>query len=126
MHYCLNKDELGQFLQSMLAGTPLDGQQLKLVIDSARSWQDELGIHNYLACLLLCRGLDDPKTGREIINLLYGLSDIMAVYIQELEVDFIQYLLRHLSPDALTSLEDSLVEMHAAWRERNYRRALRY
>lgn len=126
MHYCLNRRQLRYLLTSQSTGSSEEDEHCANMLSNAEDWQDEIGVHNYLACGLLSQALPDLQACNRIIADIYKLPERMAAYIQELEPDFIAYMLRTLRSGTQISLEDQLIELQVAWREYDYGQTLRY
>ena len=47
MHYCLSREELGQLIELGANEVALDDGNLRLWIESARSWRNRLGVLAY-------------------------------------------------------------------------------
>jgi len=126
MHYCLNREQLQQLLDLKMAGTPVEDAALRCMIDGAENWQDEVGVHNYLVCLILCSRLRAGRECQRLVERLYELPDEMYLYIQELESGFVEYVLKNLRSTSRCSIEDDLVELQLAWRDYRYDATIRY
>ncbi len=125
MHYCMNKEELRQFLDYQLHHREVSNEELRKWIDQAENWEDELGCLAYLFAEILEKQAKLGVNCQPLIELLYQLPEQMNLSIQEFDSDFVEYLLRNTREPGL-SLEEELVRLQNGLRERRYDKTLRY
>lgn len=110
-YYCMDREELRQFLDFKAANKAVDMDSLEIRIDSAHDWQVELGCVNYFLSQILEKKAKGGKDCHNIINLVYGLEDKLFFRIHECDHGFVDYMLKHVR-QANSSLEDELVVLH--------------
>lgn len=125
MHHCLSKDELRQLLDLKAENLAIENDELRIRIELADNWQDEVGAHTYLFSQILERRVKDGHDCARLIQKLYALPEVMSIFIQELDSDFVEYMLANIR-DRNLSLEEELVELQNRFREHDYGRTLRY
>jgi len=111
MHYCLDKEELRQFLDFKTDNKAVDIEGLEAWIDYAHNWQVELGCINYLLSQILERKAKDGQDCCKIIELVYALEDQLFFRIHECDDGLVDYMLRQVRQPA-SSLEEELVMLH--------------
>lgn len=111
MHYCLDKEELRQFLdfETNKKAVYIDG--LEVWIDYAHSWQVELGCINYLLSQILERKAKDGEDCYKITELVYALENQLFFRIHECDPCLVDYMTRRLRQPS-SSLEEELVMLH--------------
>jgi len=128
MHHCMNREELRQFIEFKTDQRIVENNALQVLIDGAESWQDELCCLNYLFSQVLERRLkkgNDHQAEQECINMLYQLSEHMSLCIQELDSEFVDYMLKCVRDRSL-SLEEELIQIQNKLGEHSYDSTLRY
>ena len=95
------------------------------MIENAENWQDELGCLTYLFAMVLEGKGKDGGDCQRLIDLLYQLAERMYIYIQEFDLDFVEFMLRNVRSAGL-SLEEELIDLQNRLREFRYEYALRY
>jgi len=124
----MNREELRQFIEFKTDQRIVENSALQVLIDGAESWQDELCCLNYLFSQVLERRLkkgNDHQAEQECINMLYQLSEHMSLYIQELDSEFVDYMLKCVRDRSL-SLEEELIQIQNKLGEHSYDSTLRY
>ena len=119
MHYCLNREELSQFIEFKANDTAVDLNDLALWIEASRNWEIELGCLNYLFAQILERKTHDKQDCSGLVQLLYDSSDQMYLRVHECDYAFIAYMLRFLRESDI-SLEEELVRLHNNMCEHKY------
>ena len=104
---------------------PIEGDNLRLWIELADSWQEEVGAHTYLLAQILERKTKVAGDCLSVIKIFYELPDFMSLHIQEIGPQFVAYMLRNVRDRTLT-LEEELVNLQTRLREHNYERTVRY
>jgi hypothetical protein len=125
MHYCLNKEQLRQFVDFIADDVNIEDGNLRLLVENAASWQDELGCLTYLFSMILERKGKQGEDCERLIALFYRLAEQMYVDIQEFDYRFIEYLLKNIRNREL-SLEEELIEIQNHLSEFRYEHTLRY
>jgi hypothetical protein len=125
MHHCLSKDELKQFLDLKVNNVAITTEDLRLWIDLADNWQDELGALTYFLSHILERRVKDGLDCVGLIRIFYALPEVTWLHIQEFDSKFIDYMLRNLR-DKRRNLEEELMDLQNRFREYNYERTLHY
>lgn len=126
MHYCMNKEELRQFLDYQANHHEVSSsEELRGWIDRAENWEGELGCLVYLFAEVLEKQAKLGENCQPLIEKLYQLPEQMYFSIQEFDSDFVEYLLRNTREPGL-SLEEELVRLQNSLRERRYDKTLRY
>lgn len=109
MPYCMNREELKQFLDFKISCQPIDNNELVHWITEADCWQDELSCLIYLFAQIIDRKNQEEKPCQKLIEFLYQLPEQMYLTIQEFDSEFIDNMLRHIRDNSL-SLEEELVK----------------
>src|SRR3990172_13198847 len=125
MHHCLSKDELQQLLDLRANNVAIEVDELRIWIELAETWQEELGALTYLFSHILERRAKGGLDCAGLIKIFYELPEVMSLHIQEFDADFVEYMLRNIRNKTLT-LEEELVGLQTRLREYNYERTLRY
>lgn len=125
MHHCLSKDELRQLLNLKADNLAIETDELRIRIELADNWQDELGALTYLFSHILERRAKGGLDCAGLIKMFYELPEVMSLHIQEFDSDFVEYMLRNIRDKSLT-LEEELVGLQNRLREYDYERTLRY
>jgi hypothetical protein len=121
MHYCLNKEQLRQFVDFIANDLSIDDENLRLLVENAANWQDELGCLTYLFAMILERKGKQGEDCERLIGLFYRLTEQMYVDIQEFDYRFIEELLRNIRNKEL-SLEEELIEIQNHISEYRFKR----
>ena len=112
-YYCMNKAELKSFIAYKSVGTEVADSSLRIRIDEAEWWSGELGALAYSFSHLL---ENFAKQGgyncKELITLLYALTNSMNFTLHECDVDFVKFMLRNLR-DRDIELTNELVELQS-------------
>jgi len=124
MIYCLNSNELLLLLEYKIKDRTIDSESLSQLVDNSYNWQDEISVHTYLYCRLAER-LKYTVDSNEMIDTFYNLPEEMYLIIQELNAQFIRYMLEGIRRKDM-SIEEELVELQRSLRNHDYSRALRY
>jgi len=112
MHYCLNREELTQFIDFAYSGKAVQLEHLSLWIGNSQNWQDELGCINYLLAHILCRRVKEGFNNcSDIIQLLNNLEDQLYIQLHECDHSFVNYMTKFIRGTDL-SLEEELVKLH--------------
>jgi hypothetical protein len=120
MHYCMNKEELAQFIDFEYSGKQVQSKELSKLIESSQSWQDELGFMNYLFAKVLSKKVKqkfDNCSG--LIALLNPLQEQMYIQIHQCDHIFVDYMIR-FNRDRNVPLEEQLIQFHNHMREYKY------
>ena len=125
MPYCMNREELKQFLDFKISCQLIDNNELTHWITAADSWQDELSCLIYLFAQIIDRKNQEEKPCQELIEFLYQLHEQMYLTIQEFDSEFIDNMLRHIRNINL-SLEEELVKLQDEISQHQYGKKLRY
>jgi hypothetical protein len=125
MYYCLNKHELKQFIEYKVDGSSISDDSLKIRIENAEYWQDEIGGLTYLFSQIVDRKVRGGEDCAAYIEILYRLQDEMAFQVHECDRQFIDFMLRNLRDSTLT-LEEELVDIQSHLSRYEYRRAIRF
>jgi len=120
----LNKEETYSFIDLTCLECAISDQMIQDLIDDATSWQTEIGIISYFASMVLENKRKKGFDCLRLINKLYNLQDVIALNINEIDADFIHFLLRHVRPEE-KNLEDSLTELNQHFSDYDYARSLR-
>lgn len=125
MHHCLSKDELQQLLDLKADNVAIETDELRKRIELADNWQEEIGALTYLFSHILERRARGSHDCAGFIRKLYELPEVMSLYIQEFDSDFVEYMLANIRDKSL-SLEEELIGLQNRMREYNYERTVRY
>lgn len=126
MYYCMNKSELGAFIDFKAAGKAVDDKLLRLRIEDSEAWGDQLGALTYLLSHLLDRYLKESSYDCiEIITNLYGLEDSMNFCLHESDVTFVKFMLGNLR-DREIDLADELVALQSHLSRYEYGTTIRF
>ncbi|MDZ4751808.1 MAG: hypothetical protein SGI87_09355 [Flavobacteriales bacterium] len=126
MSHCLTKQELREFIEVKFSDKTTELEGLTAWIEYAENWQEELCIFNYLLCCVLESKVADGQECHSIIENAYYLCDTMFLTMQELDYSFIDFMLKHLRQDSVTSLEEELISLQENWSQFIYDKANRY
>lgn len=125
MHYCLNKVELRQLIGYMNRSNDIDDDYLRILIDNAENWQDELCCLNYIFSIILDRMVRNGMEGYDLIKILYEIDENMFFLIQEIDHNFIDFMIKNIRNPGL-SLEDELIMLQNSIGDHRYESAVRY
>ncbi len=125
MNYCLNTSELSQLIDFKAGGSDIEDEELRLRVDYAENWVEQLGALTYLFCHILERRANSGVDCQNLIILLYQLAEQMSIRIQECDSYFIEYMLSNLRHENL-SLEEELVGLQNNLSIFAYGQTLRY
>jgi hypothetical protein len=126
MHHCLNKEELKIVIEYKNGKIGLiDDEQLRIWLEGAESWQDEVCCLNYIFSQIIDREHQRGTNCNELIELLYKLGEEMFFTIQEIDYKYISELLRNVRRIELT-LEEELILLQNKIGEHQYEHVIRY
>jgi len=112
MGKCLTKDEAQKLIDLCANTYELEEEDslLWIAIENSRNWGYELTLLTYLLSKILERKKSRGENCMSLLNLAYNLQDNMWLSIQELDVRFIEYMVRSERKPML-SLEERLIEL---------------
>lgn len=122
MIHCLRPEELGSVLEWLVKGTVSD-EHLEL-INAASEWQVELVALSYDCTKVLLGQKDNGHDPMELIAAYYQVDPALYFSFDEVGVDFVEFLLRHIRDDSDT-LEDALLVTHFNMRTHFYAKSVR-
>lgn len=125
MYYCMNREELRQFIDFKAHHKTVDNDELLNWIENALYWQDELGCLTYLFAHILEKKAKNGENCQELIEQFYQLPEQMYFSIQAFDSNYIEYLLQN-TRNRSVSLEEDLVRLQNAMSEYQYEQTLRY
>lgn len=125
MHHCLSRDELRELLDARHSGKEIDNELLKVWVESAECWMDELAGLNYFLSQILERKNAAGEDCGQIIDLFFQLEDQMALVLQPFDFRFVDYMLRRVRNRNI-SLEEELIALQDDVGDYRYDRALRF
>ena len=125
MYYCMNREELGQFIDFKASDKNVDNDELLNWIENASYWQDELGCLTYLFAQILEKKTKDGENCQKLIELFYQLPEQMYFSIQAFDSNYIEYMQQNVRNHRV-SLEEDLVRLQNAMSEYQYEQTLRY
>ena len=125
MHHCLTKDELRQLIDMKADGLEIESDELRIRIEHADIWQDEVGALTYLLSQILERRAKEGLDCATFIRTFYEFPEVMSFRIQEFDFEFVEYMLANIR-DRRISLEEELIGLQDRLREHDYGRTLRY
>lgn len=125
MYHCLSRNELKCLIESKISNETIEDDELRLWVDNACYWQDEIAAFNYFLSKILERKLKDGHDCMKLIDIFYMLEEEMAFNVQEFSRDFIDYMLRNIR-DPNLSLEEDLIRLQDSLSEHSYHGTLRY
>ncbi len=125
MYKCFNKQELLDLINCKLEKrVELEPTYDQLYLN-AEEWRDEIGCLSYILSFIIEQKINNLENSKRVINFIYELKDKIFFTLQEIDSDFIDYLIRNL-PDPELSLEDNLILIQQGYREYDYKTAIRY
>jgi hypothetical protein len=125
MNHCLNRDELRKLIDFKVDDQIVEDESLKVLIENAIYWEDEIFGLNYFFSQILERKNKGGQDCLKLIEFFYALEDEMAFNIQEFDSTFIDYMLRNMRDQTL-SLEDDLIRLQNNLSDYKYYGTLRY
>jgi len=125
LHYCLNKQQMTDFLDFIVFNKNMIDEELDIIVDGARIWQDELICFSYLFSMILEKKTKEGFDCHRYIDEIYKLPEELFLSIQEFDSDFIRYMMGNMRNDSL-SLEEDLVQLQTRLSEYSYDRTICY
>ena len=120
MYYCLNTEELEQFIDYNNSGKAVFEDDLRLLIEYSQNWQTELGCIQFLFARVLARKIKrKTKSCYDLIHMLNDLEDKMYIRINECDFEFVEYMLRYIRELDIT-LEENIINLHTNMNEHIY------
>lgn len=119
--HCLNKVEMRSLIDYCVSRTPITDEYLAKCVEHAEAWAYEIIGMNYIFAHLLERARRDGHDTKVLLDSFYQIesSGRMFFHIQELNGDFLEFMLRTISDRNLT-LEEKLVEIQTKLSARQY------
>jgi len=124
MNYSLDREELRQLIEYKHNNQPIDDEHLKTIIFNSECWEDELCCINYIFSKILERIVKGGRHGKGLINLLYEIEDSMFFIIQEVDYNYIEFMMRNNRIIGL-SLEEDMIMLQNNYRGHIYDASLR-
>ena len=124
-NHCLNKQELQQFLEKVVDEKPITDPELDARVSLATIWQEQLGVLSYMVSHLLLRRKKSGEDALKLLDALYALDTTMWITIQEMDSEFVSFMLRNLS-DSSIDLEEQLGTLQSRLMSFDYDSSLRY
>jgi hypothetical protein len=124
-NYCLSVDEIGQILKWHDCKETGICNELACELDEALCWNSKIICLALFVARLMLRGQISMDEQKNIIDIIYTMGDQLYFEIQEVDHNFVDYLLRHIR-DSNDSLEDTLIEIQNRLSGYDYEKAIRY
>lgn len=125
MFHCLTKDELTELINLENNNSPIRNNELKTLVGNAESWMDELCALVYLFSQILESKSKKGEDCTKLIDLLYKLPDKLFLKLEEIDLAYINFMLRNVRIRSLT-LEEELVEIENKLSNYEYAKTLRF
>jgi len=122
--YCLGGDEVRQFIERAVYDRAVADAELARVLEDAESWMTEITLHTYLVCVALEGQRADVTESARVVTCLYELDSEMLIRFQELDRDFLAYMLLQPRRRRELSLVDELVDLQRRLGEYRYDRRM--
>lgn len=95
------------------------------IIGNSLSYEFEIGLLNYfLSIALLNRAKHSEANIKQLVEEVYKLPERMLIDIQEIDSNFIEFLMK-IRPDTSLSIEEELILTYSDFKEFNYERQIR-
>lgn len=121
----LNKNETSEFVDIFFLKKEIKGSKITELISDAKYWQLEINLLSYFASIVLEKKRKIHEDSDGIINSLYAISqDDVSISFNEIDTDFIDFMLRHIRHNDET-LEETLVNISQKMSEYDYSRTIR-
>jgi hypothetical protein len=125
MHRCLTKAELRELIEARIADTAIEDESLRIWVNNAESWADELAGLNYFVSHILERKKKLGESTDSILDVFFDMDEHMAVVLQAFDFRFVDFMLRTVRNDTL-SLEEQLIILQNDVGEYRYDKTLRF
>jgi hypothetical protein len=103
---------------------PINNAHLSDIIANSECWIDEMQILTYLFSLVLEKKVKGNENCFNIIESLYRWENELSLMIQEIDENFVYYLIRSFRCSGLT-LEEDLIQIQEGLSEHKYGREFR-
>jgi hypothetical protein len=125
MNYqCLSRLDLEEFLSSILDGTE-PNSVLRLLMDNCITYQGYLIGLTYFLAQLIDRRVRKNLSLEHWLENVFSIPDRMAFELQEIDVDFVDYLVRNRREKSLT-LEENLIDIQNRFSAHQYGETFRF
>lgn len=125
MFYCLDGEELNELIDYKFTNVALENNDLRLRIENAESWQDDICVLAYTLSFLLLNRTKRGENCQDILALAYNLENDMSCFIHEIDYRFVDYMLSHTREDGF-SLEENLISLANNLGRHIYDNVIRY
>lgn len=125
--YCLNQDELSEFLHGVLYDDDYSIQGLSSLVESANDWDIMLCGLSYFLGRILQKKINNNNLELDFIDKVYELENSIYFDLNSLNIEFIDFIILHdrfIEPNS--SLNEVLVFLHDKYIKRNYEQIVRY
>ncbi|OFX23509.1 MAG: hypothetical protein A2033_16165 [Bacteroidetes bacterium GWA2_31_9] len=96
MKHCLNKEQIDFFLKYFFNNNNEDNDVV-LIVENSKQWIDQIFILNYLVTQIIQKKIKKGNLPNNFIEKLYSLKDVGDIVIDEIDVNFIEFIFNHLS-----------------------------
>jgi hypothetical protein len=124
-NYCLNVDEIDQILQWYDDRETGICKKLAGELDEALCWNSKIICLALFVARLLNRGQMSINEHKIIIDKIHKIGEQLYFEIQEVDYNYVDYLLRHIR-DSNDSLEETLIKIQDRLSSYHYEKDLRY
>lgn len=119
MKHCFNKEQIEKALDYFFKETNEENDVTQII-----EWNDQIFILNFLVTQIIQKKIKKGKLKNAFVEKLYSLKELGSIEIDEIDVDFIEFIFNHLSVS--NEMNDNLIYYKEKYIRNDYRDKIRY
>jgi hypothetical protein len=122
---CLDKSLTERLIDYLvLSNSRGKDEELESIVESCKSWQDQVVIINYLVTQIIQKKIKKRKLPDTFANELYKLLELGDVFFEEIDLDFIEFIFTHVRYSK--EINENVFKLKERHLDHDYRYKIRY
>jgi hypothetical protein len=96
MKHCFDKKQIEKFIDYLIKDK-CDDKNIVSIIENSKDWKEQIFILNFLVSQIIQKKIKKGQLPKEIINRLYSITDYWNIKIEEIDIEFVDFIYTHKS-----------------------------